>query len=275
MSQRFGFLEPILQTYDTKLVVTFSGTDVLVLPFVDERWRAALSRIFDRASYIHAVSEQLRNHLMDLGAPSEKTITIYRSVDPDHLPAEPQGCTTSDGISIASVGRLTWQKGQIYALHAIKLLVDRGFQIRYRIAGEGAERHHLSFWIKKYQLEHVVELLGEQPRAAVRSLLQQSDVFLHPSVSEGLPNAILEASAAGLPIISTQVGGIPEAVQHDITGLLVPPADPAALSQAVAQLIEHPEQRLSMGKQGRAYMTDKFSRQREIDEWLALYQNLL
>jgi len=275
MAQRFPFIEPILEAYGAKVVVSFRGDDALIMPLNNASWRKTLNRIFDRASYLHGVSQHICNRLIDLGAPAEKTVTIYRSIDFEEFTAEPQEPTQTETTTILSVGRLTWQKGHLYAIHAIRLLIDKGFHIKYRIAGEGPERDHLSFWIKKLHLENDVELLGEQPRAVIKNLLCNSSIFLHPAVYEGVPNAILEASAMELPIIAAAIDGVPEAVKDNTTGILVPPANPKALANALMNLLQQPNQRKEMGKQGRRHIAEKFTRQREIEEWLALYRSLL
>jgi glycosyltransferase involved in cell wall biosynthesis len=105
--------------------------------------------------------------------------------------------------------------------------------------------------------------------------MRSFDMFALPSLSEGLSSAILEAMAASLPIVATDVGGIPELVINGDNGLLVAPADPVALAQAILQLAEDPQQSLRMGQRGRSRMEERFTLERKIQETEQLCAHLL
>ncbi|MBI2114383.1 MAG: glycosyltransferase [candidate division NC10 bacterium] len=105
-------------------------------------------------------------------------------------------------------------------------------------------------------------------------LLAAADALVIPSTREGIPLALLEAMAASLPVVATEVGGIPEVVRHDETGLLVPSGDPAALANAVVRLFQDPTRANAMGERGRARYLERFTVERLVREVEALYLTL-
>ena len=109
----------------------------------------------------------------------------------------------------------------------------------------------------------------------IRALLEALDVYAQPSVMEALGLAVLEAAAMGLPVVASDIGGLPEVVQHEQTGLLVPPADPGALSQALVELLSNAERRETYGRAGATMAHSGFSRARMAAETSAVYAQLL
>jgi glycosyltransferase involved in cell wall biosynthesis len=122
-------------------------------------------------------------------------------------------------------------------------------------------------------LQRQARFLGT--RSDVPELLALTDVAVLPSLEEGFPNAILEAMAAAKPVVATQVGGIPEAVVHGETGLLVPPRDPSALAGAIGRLLDDPGLRTAMGLAGKQRIAERFTFARMVTEMEALYEERL
>lgn len=148
--------------------------------------------------------------------------------------------------TVVSVGRLRAPKDFLTLVRAAAKLEPGSF--RLRIAGDGPDRERLVAEIDRLGLAAAVDLLGTQPD--VGSLLDAADVFVLSSTSEGLPMSVLEAMAAGLPVVASAVGGVPELVDGE-TGALVPPADPGALAAALARLAAEPQLRERLGAAGR------------------------
>jgi glycosyltransferase involved in cell wall biosynthesis len=143
----------------------------------------------------------------------------------------------------------------------------------FLIVGGGERRDHLLDQVRRLGLDSAVRLLG--PRVDVEQLLAASDLFVCPSVwDEALGFVNLEAMAAGLPVVATRMGGIPEAVRDGETGLLVPPRDAAALAAAVKSLLDDPGRREAMGRAGRRWVEQAFSIERTIDITMDLYCEL-
>jgi glycosyltransferase involved in cell wall biosynthesis len=127
--------------------------------------------------------------------------------------------------------------------------------------------------VRQLGLEGHVRFLGN--RADVPDLVRASDLFVHPSHEEGFSNAILEAMAGGLPVVACEVGGNPEVVRDDVTGLLVPPRDPERLAAAMRGLLDDGEKRRRMGVEGRRRASEEFPLDRMVKEMEALYESVL
>lgn len=161
----------------------------------------------------------------------------FRQEQPNHKPA--QGL-----LKITSVGSLIEKKGHEYLIRACAALKARGVAVDCRIAGVGMLRQGLQALIRDLSLEESVILEGPRPQGWIKERLNQSDVFVLACVkdtsgeSDGIPVALMEAMAMGVPVVSTPVSGIPELVRHESTGLLVPERDPAGLADAILRLVQ-------------------------------------
>lgn len=198
---------------------------------------------------------------------------MYRWVGLRHWPKiRVVHCGIEDGISpvkeeggaasrmVLCVGRLCEQKGQALLLAAARELGGRGIDFQLVLAGDGDMRPQLERLITAYGLEDRVRITGWISGAEVRSLLAQSRALILPSFAEGLPVVIMEAMAAGRPVITTRVAGIPELVRHGEEGWLVPAGDCHALVHAWLDLLECPQDRLdAMGRSAAARVARRHS----------------
>lgn len=174
---------------------------------------------------------------------------------------------------IGTLARLHEQKGHVYLLDAVARLRRELPTIKVLVVGDGALRRPLEAQSQDLGLSDAVIFTGT--RREVPEILALLDVFVLPSLWEGLPIALLEAMAAGLPVVATPVGGVPEVVVDGATGLLVPPRDPEALANAILALLRQPDLRCRMGSAGQARVRERFSIERMIRDTDALYQRLL
>lgn len=147
------------------------------------------------------------------------------------------------------VGRLEEQKGIIYLLQAASLLKGRDFEVN--IVGDGSQAGHLKNTAKESGLSHAVNFLGKLDDQELQDEYIYSDAFVLPSIWEGIPLSILEAMAAGLPVIAADVGGITTLCTDRVTGLIVKPRDSAALAQAMLEVMENEELREKLARGGR------------------------
>lgn len=178
-------------------------------------------------------------------------------------------------VLVVAVGSLMQRKGHRVLIDAMQQLAQRGTSSRVlvAIAGEGAEREALTRCIDKYSLSDRVLLLGN--RSDVPDLLSAADIFVMPSLWEGLPLAVLEAMHASLPIIATTASGIPEAVRDGVEGLLVEPGSAVDLADSMRRLIEDPEERRAMGVRARTRAVASFSVEAMTDAYERLYREAL
>jgi len=176
-------------------------------------------------------------------------------------------------LRLATIASLTSKKGHDVLLRALALLAGRGLCVAAVFAGDGPERARLELIAAELKLRDSVHFLGAVSNPA--DVLAAADVFVLPSLVEGLPLALLEAMRAGKPIVATSVGGVPEAVTSGINGLLVAPADDLALADAIATLAASPRQRAELGDQARTTADRDFTEQRYIGALVSLYDELL
>jgi glycosyltransferase involved in cell wall biosynthesis len=169
---------------------------------------------------------------------------------------------------ITSVGQLKEKKGFAFLLKACRLLKEKGYSFRCEIIGEGPLRSALEQQIRELSLESCVTLHGALPHENVIDQLKSSTMFVLPCVTssdgdrDGIPNAILEAMALQVPVISTSHSGIPEVITDEVNGLLVPPADAPSLAQAMARLLDQPQMGRQMGERGRQIVNESFDARR-------------
>ena len=161
-------------------------------------------------------------------------------------------------LTIGAVSRLSPEKGFEYLLRAVAMLRDRGVELDVVLAGDGPSRPALERLADELGLRDRVEFLGEVAHDDVPAMLQRLDIFAMPSTWEGFGVSALEASAMELPVVASDIHGIPDVVLDGETGLLVPPADVGALADAIGRLAGDAALRRAMGVAGRAYVEREY-----------------
>jgi succinoglycan biosynthesis protein ExoA len=174
---------------------------------------------------------------------------------------------------VGVVGRLSVEKGQRYLVEAAKELSREFDDLKIILLGEGRERENLELQAKKLGVENMVVLPGFQSN--VGTWMKAFDVVANCSLTEGIPNAVLEAMAAGTPVVATAVGGVPALVKDRETGLLVSPANAGALARGVAEALRDVEFASRLGHAGRAWVQERFSAAGQRDALLGLYRQCL
>lgn len=172
---------------------------------------------------------------------------------------------------VGTIAELHKNKGFDYAIHGFSLCAAKNLDLRYAIIGQGEEKSSLSTHIDARKLHERVLLLGFLENAS--RYLKAFDVFLLPSIKEGLPYVILEAGAAGVPIIASNIGGIPEIIEHEKTGLLVTPKDSVAISEAITLLVNDPEKGTVLGTTLEKNILHIFSLEKMIKKTTELYRS--
>jgi glycosyltransferase involved in cell wall biosynthesis len=179
------------------------------------------------------------------------------------------GLQETDQVMIV-VGTLKEQKGHRYLLEAAAPLIARRNHLHILFAGDGPLRNSLQQQVQQLGLGSHIHFLGN--RKDIPDLLAASDYFVLPSLWEGLPMALIEAMASGIPVLATCVSGSQQVVASGETGVLVPPGDVEQLRQAMAEMIANPERAKQMGQAGSAHVEARFGAGKQADEHLALYQ---
>jgi glycosyltransferase involved in cell wall biosynthesis len=157
---------------------------------------------------------------------------------------------------IVFLGWLDSLKGLEYLIRAAKLLADDGLAFRLDVCGNGGLLRELQALARELEIEHLVRFVGWVPNERVCELMNQSDIFVLPSLSEGMPNSLLQAMACELPVVATNVSSIPAIVCDGENGFLAPPKDPEGLYRGLKQLILNPEQARAMGQRNRRHVLE-------------------
>lgn len=224
---------------------------------------------------IVAISESIHCQLQAGGVPAPKIRTIYEGMDLTLYPKLDRPILSNSGepAVVGTVAHLSREKGLAYLVRAAAMIPDVHSRMRFVIVGEGDCRNELENEVRERGLQQSFQFLGFQKSTA--GFLRSFDLFVLPSLSEGLSSAILTAMATSLPVVATNVGGIPELIRDGENGLLVPPADPDALARAIERLAMNPGERYRMGQAGRKLMEERFTLQRKILETEQLCVSLL
>ena len=221
-----------------KIATIFHGIDISSREVLNH-YTPEYQQLFRRGDLMLPISDLWAGRLQKMGCPREKIAVSRMGVDMTRFSPRPVKAPATP-LEIISVARLTEKKGLHVAIEACRQLKEQGVAFRYRILGIGPWERRLRTLIEQYQLEDVVEMPGFKPSHEVKAILDDADVFLLPSVTgadgdmEGIPVALMEAMAVGIPVVSTLHSGIPELVEADKSGWLVPENDARALAQRLA-----------------------------------------
>lgn len=278
----FGSLAParmdLRERLDAAATVSFRGYDInysgIETPgFYDPVW--------ERADGIHVLGEDIWRRAVRRGAPANLNHTVITpALDASGIEAQPArpgplGGTSNRPLRVLSVGRLHWKKGYEHALDAVAELRNRGAAVEYRIVGGGELSGAVGFWKHQLGLDDAVRMLGALPPGEVGDQYAWADVMLHAATSEGFCNAVLEAQAHGVPVVCTDADGLPENVEHEATGIVVPRRDATALADGLGRLARDGDLRAAMGRTGQERARLHFGIDDHLDAWVHFYAEAL
>lgn len=262
------------------------GRDIYDLDGSNRRYRRLRRWIAPLIDRFITVSRDLQDWLTGtVGVTTAKVQQIYNGVDHDVFHPRsagrpdlaPTGFLGSAACVIGTVGRLAEVKDQTTLIRAMgRLLRQRptlSDAIRLIIVGDGPLRMRLEQLADEQGIATITWFAGD--RSDVPDLLRMMDVFVLPSLAEGVSNTVLEAMATGLPVVATRTGGNPELVSVDSTGQLVPVADDRALADTLLELIDQPRKLLAMGQAARERILKQFNWRQTVEEYLAVYDDVL
>lgn len=225
-----------------------------------------------------AASNAIRDMLIGDGIDANRVVTVYEGIDLHRVQAEPAANIHAEfwlpthAPIVGAVAALTQEKGHKYLIDAAALVVREVSDARFVILGDGDQRPALERHIKELRLDKHVVLPGF--RADILSFIQSFDLFVMSSLFEGLGTSLLDAMAFSKAIVASDTGGIPEAVSHGETGLLVPPRDARELATAIVKLLKDPDRREKMGRAGLERVKRLFSAEQMVEKTLDVYRNL-
>jgi colanic acid/amylovoran biosynthesis glycosyltransferase len=274
-----GIMLKAVEAVHGKIVTTFRGYDISA--YVGRNGDHIYDTLFEKGDLFLCVSEQIRGELINLGCDGRKIVTHRSGVHLTKFNSHPFGPKTGGKVRLLTIARLVEKKGIEYGIRAVAQVLKNHHDIEYKIAGDGRLKDTLQKLIEELKVSESVKLLGWQHHEQILGSLQEADILLAPSVTsqdgdrEGIPGAIVEAMAWGLPVLSTRHSGIPEVIQDGESGFLVPERDAGALAERLEYLIEHPEIWQEMGKKGREFVEEHYDIDKLNDRLVEIYQGLL
>ncbi|MEZ5536109.1 MAG: glycosyltransferase [Thiolinea sp.] len=234
-------------------------------------------RLYD---HIITISRGIQTVLLDEGVAADKISCVHSAVDLAlyQHPASREEFRQTFGLpeqvfSIGIIAQLIKRKGHRYLLQIVPELIRRHPDLRILVFGKGPLDAELKLYVQEHDLQNHVIFTGF--RDDLERWLGCLDLVVHPADIEGLGVSLLQAAAAGVPIIASRTGGIPEIVRHEQNGLLTAPGDETALLEAISRLVSEPETRHSMRQAAQNIVTEHFSLQHMIEGNYAVYQRVL
>lgn len=247
--------------------------------YSDKLRRRVAYRFVARHGKMVAVSHDLKRFMIErVGIPPEQISVVHNGIDlkrysPDDISSAVRREVGIDAAQyvLGTVGNLFAVKGQVYLLRAFRQVLDHAPTSVLLIAGDGDQLMPLQQECQNLGIAERVRFLGF--RGDVPRLLQAFDVFVLPSLSEGLPLSILEALSLERAIVATNVGGNSEIIENGLNGYLVPPADPDSIAKAILRLLGDPALATRLGRAGRNRVEEAFSLENMIWEYQSLYEH--
>jgi len=252
--------------FNAKTVVSFRGQDFTFYP---DRY----DRLLHAADRLHFISEHLLQEARKRGYNGSKHSLIPPMVDTEfyHPQTAAESRRNEGPLRLFTAARFSWTKGWEFALQAVALLVERGIDVHYYIAGEGDFRDAVLYTIHELNLTERVHLLGWLPPEKIREWMWNSDLYLLASVNEAFNNSVLQAQACGLPVVCADAGGLPENIVNGKTGLLARRRDAWDLADKTEVLLKDRDQRTEMSGKAARHVRENLELSSTVAEFSVLY----
>ena len=269
---------PTANTYNIPLIVHFRGRDSSTQ--TEKRYRKNMERYQDLIKHgagYFTVCQFLAEELKKLGFPGEKVHVLYGGLDLNLYSYTEHSLPQEGEIKILSVARLVEKKGFLTLFKAFQRIQQEYPRTTLHIIGTGQDEEKLRSYIHEHQLDNRIFLRGSMDAKQISNELREAHLFCLASETgsdgdvEGIPNALKEAMASGLPVVSTYHGGIPELIEHKRTGYLAPEKNDLELAQGLKYFLDHPEEWKGYTERARQMIEEKFDSNKQIQEQQRLY----
>jgi len=263
------------------LAAKLAGVPVVINTRHSREKKRKGSYVWNMNDAVITISEDAKKELLKWNRiDTKKTKVIHNGIDTNRYACLQDGSEARSMLNIntstfvvGTVARLSPVKDQFTLIDAFSKVISETNDAKLIFVGDGALREELISYTKKLGIYDKVMFLGF--RDDVFNILPTFDVFVLSSLTEGISLTLLEAMAAGRPIVATNVGGNPEVIIDGVTGFLIPPKEPQNMSEAIAKILQNPELAKQMGEAGRRRVEEKFSLERMVKEYRDLYEECL
>ncbi len=275
----FGFAtmalrrENVAQAMGAKMAISLRGYDITIYPLKHPN---CYKLLWDKVDKIHTISDSLLALAYQTGLSTKKTaVKITPAIDTLQFKASASTPTTFNvKLQLLTIARLSWVKGLEYTLEALSILKKQGIEFQYTVIGDGEEYERLVFAALQFGIRDQVHFAGKMPHIEVKAAMEQSDIYLQYSISEGFCNAVLEAQAMGLLCIVSDAEGLPENVLHSETGWVVPRRRPDLLAAQIEQVrLMPPAQQHTVKQRAIQRVKEKFNIEKQIQAFLQFYSS--
>jgi colanic acid/amylovoran biosynthesis glycosyltransferase len=262
-----------------KIFVGARGSSEIVKTVTEPDRVNLLSKLWEKIDGVHCVSSDMRNRLISMGLKHSNYFINYPSIDiyrfSFNSKRKHNEFTNHWEYHILSTGRLYQEKGYIFALTAVAILIKKGYSIRYTILGEGPEREFLEFIASDLGINKYIYMPGKVNSNQVKTNLDGADLFLLPSIYEGISNAALEAMATGIPVVTTDAGGMSEVVTDGENGYITKRYDASVLADKIEQALKNTHNHDIITKKARCTIEEKFNLENQISVFENEFQKCL
>ncbi|MDG4848230.1 glycosyltransferase [Peribacillus frigoritolerans] len=268
---------PLCEKYNIPLIVSIRGRDGSDRPEIFKKNAKRYSALNKHGAHYYPVCQYLAEGLRRLGIPAKNMHVLYGGIELDLFPYANRTLPTVGEIRVLSVGRLVDKKGFVTLIKAFKHIYSQYPNARLHIIGAGEDEKRIKSTIAEYNLKDVVILRGAMDSKQVSDELKKAHIFCLASQTanngdiEGIPNALKEAMASGLPVVSTRHAGIPELIEHQRTGYLAPEKNDMELAKGIQFFIENPDVWTDYTERARKVIEEKFDVNKQIIEQQRLY----
>ncbi len=273
-------LLPLIRTWPNPRVVSFHGADVMV-DMDKPAYRQATKEMLDLVTRVFVRSASLQRAIIELGCDEKKIDVVRTGIPLQEFPFREREFPTDGSWRFLHASRLVQKKGIATTLHAFTVFSNHYPKAILTVAGEGPMLAELKELTRKLKISDRVMLPGFLAPEKLREVYYASHIFLHPSETgsdgnqEGIPNSMLEAMATGLPVFATNHGGIPEAIENGVSGILVAERDHEALSRALLDAAKNPELLKRLARDGANAVAAKFDQRRQIEQLEEIYLRMI
>jgi len=273
-------LLPLIRAWKNPSIVSFHGADVMV-DMNKPAYREATLQMLNAVTLVLVRSESLRHAVVDLGCDPKKVEIQRTGIPLEEFPFRERAVPKDGEWQFVQAGRLIEKKGLPVTLRAFSTFLKQHPDARLTIAGEGPLLSELHKFGGELGIADRVSFTGFVSQEQLREIYYRSHIFVHPSQTgrdgnqEGIPNSMLEAMATGLPVFATEHGGIPEAIENGVSGVLVPERDDEALSRALLNAVHDPGLLSRIGHAGADAVRKKFDLQQQAQRLEEIYLRVI
>ncbi|PWI31509.1 hypothetical protein DI383_02240 [Flavobacteriaceae bacterium LYZ1037] len=269
---RWMFLK---QAYNCKIILSLLGSNINIDPITKPILKDWYLKHFPNIDAFHAVSHHLAKAAIGFGANPEKLKVIRTTILEETFNYFKPKTKLNETIELLSVGRHHQVKGYKHAILAIKTLKNQGVKVKYTIIAQGLVPEELLLLVQQQELQGQVFFKDGLPQEKLFTAMQNYDALVLPSLSEGIANVVLEAMLLGVPVISTNCGGMPEVVIPKETGWLVPVANPEALSNGIIDFIYTDKDEIEQITNNAFQLVNtQFDTQTVVKQYIELYESV-